>query len=47
MDTREFAPGSRAQGAARAELASGEFIVLQLGRMVPRSGRGQRHPRWR
>lgn len=38
VDTREFAPGSRAQARRALGLASGEFIVLQLGRMVPRKG---------
>jgi len=38
VDLEEFAPGSRA-GARRAlGLADDEFVILQLGRMVPRKG---------
>ncbi|MBL8286538.1 MAG: glycosyltransferase [Rubrivivax sp.] len=38
VDTREFAPGSKACARRALGLADGEFIVLQLGRMVPRKG---------
>jgi histidinol-phosphate phosphatase family protein len=38
FDPREFGPGDKAQARADLGLPSEEFIVLQLGRMVPRKG---------
>jgi D-inositol-3-phosphate glycosyltransferase len=36
VDTRQFRPGSRAEARQRLGLPQNEFIVLQLGRLVPR-----------
>ena len=38
VDLTQFAPGSRAQARRELGLADDEFIVLQLGRIVPRKG---------
>lgn len=38
VDTQLFQPGLRSQARARLGLSQGEFIVLQLGRMVERKG---------
>ncbi|MGE8446222.1 MAG: glycosyltransferase family 4 protein [Comamonas sp.] len=38
VDTQLFRPGSRSEARARLGLVQDEFIVLQLGRMVPRKG---------
>ena len=38
FDAGEFEPQSRAQARARLGLPADEFMVLQLGRMVPRKG---------
>jgi D-inositol-3-phosphate glycosyltransferase len=38
VDTQAFRPGDRAAARARLGLPADEFIVLQLGRIVPRKG---------
>jgi histidinol-phosphate phosphatase family protein len=38
FDPREFGPADKAQARAALGLPSSEFLVLQLGRMVPRKG---------
>ncbi len=38
VDTTAFRPGDRRQARQRLGLAQDEFIVLQLGRLVPRKG---------
>jgi D-inositol-3-phosphate glycosyltransferase len=38
VDLAEFSPGSRLMARRRLGLAATEFMVLQLGRMVPRKG---------
>ncbi|HET7865545.1 MAG TPA: glycosyltransferase family 1 protein [Burkholderiaceae bacterium] len=38
VDTDEFRPGDRQRARARLGLGRREFIVLQLGRLVPRKG---------
>ncbi|TCP04358.1 glycosyltransferase [Rubrivivax gelatinosus] len=38
VDTSAFRPGDRAAARARLGLPAGEFVVLQLGRLVPRKG---------
>lgn len=38
VDTQMFQPGNRAEARARLGLPQDEFIVLQLGRLVPRKG---------
>ncbi|MGE5116661.1 MAG: glycosyltransferase family 4 protein [Betaproteobacteria bacterium] len=38
VDREEFAPGERAPARRRLGLADDEFVVLQLGRLVPRKG---------
>lgn len=38
VDTEEFRPGDRQRARARLGLGGREFIVLQLGRLVPRKG---------
>ena len=38
FDAREFAPGSRQAARRRLGLPADEFMVLQVGRMVPRKG---------
>lgn len=38
VDTALFHPGSRAEARLRLGLSQNEFIVLQLGRIVPRKG---------
>lgn len=38
VDLAEFSPGSRAEARRRLGLAGDEFIILQLGRLVPRKG---------
>jgi len=38
VDTAALRPGDRAQARQRLGLPQGEFIVLQLGRLVPRKG---------
>lgn len=38
VDLAQFAPGSRARARRELGLADDEFIVLQLGRIVPRKG---------
>ncbi len=38
VDTTEFRPGDKQQARARLGLPADEFIVLQLGRLVPRKG---------
>ncbi|MDN3922350.1 glycosyltransferase family 4 protein [Roseateles violae] len=38
VDTRELRPGDKRRARQRLGLAADEFIVLQLGRMVPRKG---------
>jgi hypothetical protein len=38
VDLHEFKPGSRADARSALGLSNDEFIVLQLGRMVPRKG---------
>jgi D-inositol-3-phosphate glycosyltransferase len=38
FDASEFTPQSRAEARARLGLPADEFMVLQLGRMVPRKG---------
>ena len=38
VDTAEFAPMNRAEARAAFGLEANEFIVLQLGRLVPRKG---------
>lgn len=38
VDTELFRPGERAQARQRLGLPADEFIVLQLGRLVPRKG---------
>ena len=38
VDLDEFGPGDRAEARRKLKLAQDEFIVLQLGRLVPRKG---------
>jgi glycosyltransferase involved in cell wall biosynthesis len=38
VDTETFRPGQKARARARLGLPAGDFIVLQLGRLVPRKG---------
>lgn len=38
VDTAEFAPADRAEARRKLGLAPHEFVVLQLGRLVPRKG---------
>jgi D-inositol-3-phosphate glycosyltransferase len=38
VDTSRFAPGARARARAALGIAPDDFLVLQLGRMVPRKG---------
>jgi glycosyltransferase involved in cell wall biosynthesis len=38
VDLREFTPGSKARARRDLGLADDEFVILQLGRMVPRKG---------
>jgi glycosyltransferase involved in cell wall biosynthesis len=38
VDLTEFAPGSKAEARRELGLADDEFVILQLGRMVPRKG---------
>jgi len=38
VDTREFRPGSKAEARRALGLREDDFIVLQLGRLVPRKG---------
>jgi histidinol-phosphate phosphatase family protein len=38
FDPEEFGPGDKARARAALGLAAEEFVVLQLGRMVPRKG---------
>jgi D-inositol-3-phosphate glycosyltransferase len=38
VDTRAFRPGDRRRARTRLGLPANEFIVLQLGRLVPRKG---------
>ncbi|MCL4183371.1 MAG: glycosyltransferase [Burkholderiaceae bacterium] len=38
VDPKQFAPGSKAQARRALGLRDDEFVVLQLGRMVPRKG---------
>ncbi|HZF78396.1 MAG TPA: glycosyltransferase family 1 protein [Rubrivivax sp.] len=38
VDTEQFRPGDRWHARTRLRLPANEFIVLQLGRMVPRKG---------
>lgn len=38
VDLDEFGPGDRAEARRKLHLAEDEFIVLQLGRLVPRKG---------
>ncbi|MES2991888.1 MAG: glycosyltransferase family 1 protein [Pseudomonadota bacterium] len=38
VDLAEFSPGSRTRARRALDLADDEFVVLQLGRLVPRKG---------
>jgi glycosyltransferase involved in cell wall biosynthesis len=38
VDLGEFSPGSKAEARRRLGLAADDFIILQLGRLVPRKG---------